>query len=309
MASGVQNDNNLIDSVLVAKRERIENLKRELDHLCKTRDEYNDLQANLKDLPTKTRQKSMVPIGSVAFFRADLVHTNEVTVFLGDGWFVERSAQQASEIAKRRTDGIDSRIGNIRKELGTAQDHAGKLGQYRQIQELAGNQFGGNADGIPKTGFTKDGTLEIYEPLEEEQKSKQEIGIKKPILKAHSKKPKTRHIPEKKQESVDDLLRRINEMNFGSDDDEPKMEIDNKKASTRLDEIKKEIREERKELPLEGDENKEKKTNEDAFMAGIVEKFDGDDTAMDTSATPDQTTSTAEKPAKKVSKFKQRMMK
>ena len=31
-----------------------------------------------------------------------LIHTNEIIVLLGDNWFAERSAIQATEIAKRR---------------------------------------------------------------------------------------------------------------------------------------------------------------------------------------------------------------
>lgn len=31
-----------------------------------------------------------------------LVHTNEILVLLGDNWFAERSAKQASNIVKRR---------------------------------------------------------------------------------------------------------------------------------------------------------------------------------------------------------------
>jgi len=33
-----------------------------------------------------------------------LVHTNEILVLLGDNWFCERSAKQASEIAQRRVE-------------------------------------------------------------------------------------------------------------------------------------------------------------------------------------------------------------
>ena len=34
-----------------------------------------------------------------------IVHSNEVMVLLGDNWFAERSAKQASEIAGRRIQG------------------------------------------------------------------------------------------------------------------------------------------------------------------------------------------------------------
>ena len=43
-----------------------------------------------------------VPLGSVAFMPGKLVHTNEITVLLGDNWFAERSASQAVEIVAGR---------------------------------------------------------------------------------------------------------------------------------------------------------------------------------------------------------------
>ena len=43
-----------------------------------------------------------MPIGSVAFMPGKLVHTNEITVLLGDNWFAERSASQALKIVERR---------------------------------------------------------------------------------------------------------------------------------------------------------------------------------------------------------------
>jgi unconventional prefoldin RPB5 interactor 1 len=41
----------------------------------------------------------------MAFMPGQLVHTNEILVLLGDNWFVERSAKQASEIVDRRIEG------------------------------------------------------------------------------------------------------------------------------------------------------------------------------------------------------------
>ena len=43
-----------------------------------------------------------VPLGPLAFMPGKIVHTNEILVLLGDNWFVERSAKQATEIIGRR---------------------------------------------------------------------------------------------------------------------------------------------------------------------------------------------------------------
>jgi unconventional prefoldin RPB5 interactor 1 len=46
-----------------------------------------------------------------------IIHTNEVLVLLGDNWFVERSAKQASEIIERRLAGIETHLDKLQKEL------------------------------------------------------------------------------------------------------------------------------------------------------------------------------------------------
>lgn len=49
----------------------------------------------------------MVPIGSKALMKGNLVHTNEIFVNLGDRWFVKTSASRALEICNRM---IESRF-------------------------------------------------------------------------------------------------------------------------------------------------------------------------------------------------------
>ena len=52
----------------------------------------------------------MVPIGPLAFMPGHLIHTNEITVLLGESYFAERSAEQASGIISRRKDFVQKLI-------------------------------------------------------------------------------------------------------------------------------------------------------------------------------------------------------
>ena len=45
---------------------------------------------------------SQVPFGRFAFMSGELYHTNEITVLLGDDWFVKCSAKHSIEIVNRR---------------------------------------------------------------------------------------------------------------------------------------------------------------------------------------------------------------
>lgn len=82
------------------------------------RSDYEALKERLTTLPDKTTHDVMVPFGSLAFMPGKLVHTNEILVLLGDNWFVERSAKQATEIIGRRIKTVEQQI----KEL-QAQKH------------------------------------------------------------------------------------------------------------------------------------------------------------------------------------------
>ncbi|XP_067053226.1 unconventional prefoldin RPB5 interactor 1-like isoform X2 [Acropora muricata] len=46
-----------------------------------------------------------------------LVHTNEITVLLGDNWFAERSASQALKIVERRKKYLEDNIAGINKDI------------------------------------------------------------------------------------------------------------------------------------------------------------------------------------------------
>ena len=62
----------------------------------------------------------MVPLGACAFSPGYIQHCNELTVLLGDNYFVERSVKQTREILKRRQNFVD-------KEVAAAEDILHKL--------------------------------------------------------------------------------------------------------------------------------------------------------------------------------------
>lgn len=66
--------------------------------------DYEALGERLRTLPERVSHEVMVPLNSLAFMPGRLIHTNEVLVLLGDNWFVQRSASQAMDIAKRRAE-------------------------------------------------------------------------------------------------------------------------------------------------------------------------------------------------------------
>jgi unconventional prefoldin RPB5 interactor 1 len=64
--------------------------------------EYTALGKNLLEISKKSTHEVMVPLSDVGFFRGKVKHSNEVLVFLGDGYFVQRTAHECQPIIERR---------------------------------------------------------------------------------------------------------------------------------------------------------------------------------------------------------------
>ena len=56
----------------------------------------------LEAYPLSLSENCMVPIGKLAFMKGKLTHTNEILVYLGEGYFVKYSASQAIALCNRR---------------------------------------------------------------------------------------------------------------------------------------------------------------------------------------------------------------
>eukprot|EP00730_Choanoeca_flexa_P016584 TRINITY_DN7872_c0_g1_i2.p1 TRINITY_DN7872_c0_g1~~TRINITY_DN7872_c0_g1_i2.p1 ORF type:complete len:569 (+),score=134.01 TRINITY_DN7872_c0_g1_i2:172-1707(+) len=59
----------------------------------------------------------MVPVGKKAFFKGRLVHTNELTVLVGDSYFLKRTGPQAIGIAERRIEALRGELEKLNHEL------------------------------------------------------------------------------------------------------------------------------------------------------------------------------------------------
>lgn len=64
--------------------------------------DYESLARNLLEISKKSTHEVMVPLSDVGYFRGKVKHSNEVMVFLGDGYFVQRTAHECQPIIERR---------------------------------------------------------------------------------------------------------------------------------------------------------------------------------------------------------------
>ncbi|XP_014778231.1 unconventional prefoldin RPB5 interactor isoform X1 [Octopus bimaculoides] len=135
----------------------------------KLKTDYEVLSKRLLTLPDKTTHEVMVPIGSKAFMPGQLVHTNEILVLLGDNWFAERSAKQASNIVKRRIKSIDQQIKDLEQQRNLLVNRTGFTDELKQLSE------------------GKDGVVDINEKYEEKKEREWNIQHKENIKKYREK--------------------------------------------------------------------------------------------------------------------------
>uniref|UniRef100_A0A914WRE4 Unconventional prefoldin RPB5 interactor n=1 Tax=Plectus sambesii TaxID=2011161 RepID=A0A914WRE4_9BILA len=118
-------------------------------------DEYSALKNRLSTLDHKLSHDIMVPFGSVAFMTGKQVKTNQVTVLLGDNWFVERSCHQAIMIIDRR--------------IKYAQQALEEVESQKKLT-LSRLDFS-NAIASPSASNVDSNTVEIMEPYDEKRES------------------------------------------------------------------------------------------------------------------------------------------
>lgn len=71
----------------------------------------DSLSTRLTTLTDQTRWPAQIPLNSKASFKGSIVHTNEVKVNVGGGWWIEMTAKEAVGYVNRRKMGGYLRLG------------------------------------------------------------------------------------------------------------------------------------------------------------------------------------------------------
>ncbi|CAH7357716.1 Uri1 [Phodopus roborovskii] len=101
--------------------------------------DYSALQERLRTLPDKLSYDVMVPFGPLAFMPGKLVHTNEVTVLLGDNWFAKCSAKQAVGLVEHRKEHVRKTIDDLKKVLKNFESRVEFTEDLQKMSDAAGD--------------------------------------------------------------------------------------------------------------------------------------------------------------------------
>jgi hypothetical protein len=109
----------------------------------------------LAALPGKVRHPIMVPISSVAFMEGYIENSNELTVLLGDNYFVKCTAAHSRSILQRRIDFTQNKLDALQDEYKLV---TSRVGLARQWLEVDGDNedFEAETDApLPELGLPK----------------------------------------------------------------------------------------------------------------------------------------------------------
>ncbi|XP_026143085.1 unconventional prefoldin RPB5 interactor 1-like [Carassius auratus] len=128
----------------------VKDCRSQIEHWKKVENDYESLQDRLRTLPDKLSYDIMVPFGPLAFMPGKLVHTNELTVLLGDNWFAKCSAKQADALVEHRKKHVNNTLDDLQKVMKNFQNRAdftddlekltGDTGDFADIREEVINE-------------------------------------------------------------------------------------------------------------------------------------------------------------------------
>ncbi|XP_067245324.1 unconventional prefoldin RPB5 interactor 1 isoform X1 [Chanodichthys erythropterus] len=149
----VKRSNDLPQGVERLKEEHkkvVKDCRSQIAHWEKVEKDYDSLQDRLRTLPDKLSYDIMVPFGPLAFMPGKLVHTNELTVLLGDNWFAKCSAKQADTLVEHRKKHVKNALDDLQKVMKNFQNRAdftndlekltGGTGDFVDIREEVKNE-------------------------------------------------------------------------------------------------------------------------------------------------------------------------
>lgn len=117
----------------------VTNCQEKIQHWEKVDSDYSALQERLRTLPDKLSYDVMVPFGPLAFMPGKLVHTNEVTVLLGDNWFAKCSAKQAVGLVEHRKEHVRKTIDDLKKVLKNFESRVEFTEDLQKMSDAAGD--------------------------------------------------------------------------------------------------------------------------------------------------------------------------
>lgn len=166
--------------------------EQQINALNDYKNKYKKVIEGLEVYPLSVSENCMVPIGKRALMKGKLIHTNEILVYLGDGYFAKYSASQAISLCNRRIAWADKMLKNLQAEKS--------LFEMRQNLPLKHDIFG------------EDEREDILEHWNEDKLEEWKIQHRQREKEYHQKLAKLREKEKINISTEEDLFKRLDEL-------------------------------------------------------------------------------------------------
>ncbi|XP_078256575.1 unconventional prefoldin RPB5 interactor 1 isoform X2 [Rhinoraja longicauda] len=147
----------------------VSSCKEKIQHWVKVQSDYEALQERLKTLPDKLCYDVMVPFGPLALMPGQLIHTNEVTVLLGDNWFAKCSAKEAARLVDHRKKHVQEALDDLHKVMNNFESRI----RFTDLEKLINE---------------KEDIIEIHEEIQNEDLEIKDLNSEGKYRRAHMAK-------------------------------------------------------------------------------------------------------------------------
>ena len=103
-------------SQLEVYRSQSEVYQQQIDAIQASLNEINIFQSTLDDLNGKDSMETLVPIGAGSFINAEIKNENKVLMSLGAGVAVNKTYEEAKELAERQKKELEDTLDKLFKE-------------------------------------------------------------------------------------------------------------------------------------------------------------------------------------------------
>lgn len=123
--------------LLEKQEEEIEAISNKIELWKQYKNEYEKLRQLVNQMQDKVKHPHRIPIAGtqLAFVKGHIVHTNELTVLLGDNYFALRSSRQADKIIGRRLENINDTLKKDQEALRKTSDWLKATKERQQEKE------------------------------------------------------------------------------------------------------------------------------------------------------------------------------
>jgi len=152
-------------------RKKIREDRLRLEHLKIVKSGYETLNKTLTSILEKRKHNVMVPVGEKAFMRGVITDSNQVTVAIGDDYFIKCSIKHAKQIVARRIILVEENIKKFEDEFNFLKKQLGMTPEILDVKE----KFEGDDIVEIREEYHSDEELELQTKPEPEKKPKIEV--------------------------------------------------------------------------------------------------------------------------------------